>query len=331
MRWVSLPEELALPHLLELGDYDLSTVYRDLFLQVLTRLRQGQLHTALALSEQAYASIKGDRDRYGQSLALVLRAEVLRRLQRWEESLDAIRGALRWLELRGSPVACYNEAVAVYLEGIIHCTLRADEKVLETFAYAQEALVDRERYWGFEHHDMRVADCRNVIRWMSGLLDLLHTTRSDEPVMILPVYEFVNTLLIRTDVVAFEPYQVMVPAQVLAPYLPDYLHPVQLDTLSVLNLRPQTTYIGVRIPEDGYMVRQGCKGDLLIVEATTPRPAEAMTPQSAEGTLMLTSDKPFIRRRDGRVEFRPALPGVPQSTRGWVGIPRLLIREQEVV
>jgi hypothetical protein len=225
------------------------------------------------------------------------------------------------LELRASPVAHYNEAVAVYLEGVIHCTLRADEKVLETFAYAQEAFVESGRHWGFEQHDVRVADCRNVIRWMNGLLDLLATTRSDEPVVILPVYEFVNTTLIRTGVTAIEPYQVMVPGQIIAPYLPDHIHPLQMDTLSLLDLRPQTTYIGVRIPEDAYMVDPGRKGDLLIVEATAPQPAD--------GTLALTSDRPFVRRRDGRVEFRPALRGVPQSTRGWVGIPRVLIRDRE--
>lgn len=321
MRWVSLPEELALPHLLEIRDYDISTVHRGLLLQVVAHLREGQLETALDLSEQAYVATKEGRDRYGQSLVLVLQAELFRRLQRWENSLDAIRGALRWLELQGTPVARYNEAMAVYLEGIIHCTLRADEKVLETFAYAQEALVESERHWGFEQHDVRVADCRNVIRWMTGLLDLLPTIRTDVTTLILPVYEFVNMTLIRTGVITLEPHQALVPSQVIAPYLPDHLIPVRLDTLSVLDIRPQTTYIAVRIPEDATVLSTGQKGDLLIVEAATPQPSE--------GALTLTADKPFVRRRDGRIEFRPALRGAPQSTRGWVGIPRILIRDRE--
>lgn len=63
-----------------------------------------------------------------------------------------------------SPVARYDEGVAVYLEGVVHYVLRAEEKVAVTFAYAQGGLADSEHHWGFEHNDGRAVDCQDIIR-----------------------------------------------------------------------------------------------------------------------------------------------------------------------
>ena len=317
MRWISLPVELALPHLLELQDVRL--YLRDIFDQILMRLQTAQFEATLKLNEQAYTLAYRRRDRVAQPLCLLLRAGVFWRLGRWEEALDSIHHALRYLELQVSPVARYNEAIAVYTEGLVHCVLRADAKVTETFAYAHQGLLESERHWGFEQNAARVGRCRDVIRWMAHILDALKTPDSGEVTAILPVYEFVKGAWIRTDIKSINPYRLNIPAETLARYLPSNYIPVQLDTLSFLPLHPGAVYIAVRIPADAEMVRQGRRGDVLVVETVVPRPLEE--------ALTLTSEKPFVRRSDGRVEFHPAVREGTEPPERLVGIPRVLIKE----
>jgi hypothetical protein len=233
--------------------------------------------------------------------------------------LDAIRHALGYLELQVSPIARYNEALAVYTEGLLHWVLGADEKVTETFAYAHEGLVESERYWGFEQDAARVAACRDVIRWMASLLDILGTLDSSDVAAILPVYEFVNGRWIRTGIKSVNPYQVTIPADVVARYLPSDYVPIQLDTLPFFPMDPGSIYVAVRIPADAQMLRQGRRGDLLVVETVVPR--------SLNEELALTSETPFVRRSDGRIEFRPVVRDGMEPAERLVGIPRVLIRE----
>ena len=63
------------------------------------------------------------------------------------------------------------------------------------------------------------------------------------------------------------------------------------------------------------------------------RYVEVMGASSYPGELLLVSERPFLRRTDGRIEFQPALAPVSSwghpSERGLVGIPRILIRGGE--
>lgn len=321
MRRIALSSELTIPHLLEWQDAQ--PVLRDHFAQLLLRLAQGDLMGSLELASQAYGVARQGLDRYGEALALVFRAEICRRLERWEDSLDAIRNALNWLELRVAPVAHYHEAIAVYLEGIVHFVLRSDAKVVETFTYSQSVLAESERHWGFEQNVGRVDDCRNVIRWMSQILEIQSALEPGDAVVILPVYELVNRTLVRTEAVALHSFQVTLPVEVVARYLPAGYRALQLDALSFLYVQSQAEYLAVRIPEDGAVLSQGRKGDLLVIEITAASHTDA--------GLVLTSDKPFFRRVDGRVEFRAVSRGSSRqagfATTGQVGIPRILVRE----
>lgn len=321
MRRISVPYELALPYLLEMRDVPVPV--RDLFAQSISQIDLGLLDEALKTTEQAHAVTTRRRDRYGEVLALLLRADVLRRRQCWEDSLEAIRQALYWLELRVSPEAHYNEAVAVYLEGLVHWTLGADTRVLETFAYAQEAFVESERYWTYEQHEARAADCRDVVRWMSQILQLQDSLPPDEPSMILPVYEVVHTTRVRTDVYAVRPFPVEMPTDVLSSFLPPDISPVGPDGPPLAWLDLCADYVAVRIVQDGSVFSSARRGDLLIVEVTGVQPAT--------GEIALRSERSFVRRTDGRVEFRSVRCQVPDasvfSTRGLSGVPRWLIRE----
>ncbi len=330
MRWISLPDELTPAYLLDLGD--VSPRLQDRLEHLLTALTAGAPDDGLRVADQIYAAAEGRHDRYGGALALIYRAEICRRQQRWEDALDAIRRALYWLELRVSPIARYNEAVAVYLEGVLHWTLRAEEKALQTFSHAQDTLAKSERYWGFEQQAARVGDCRNLTRWMTQILEATTVEQEDNGIGLLPVYEVAARTVIRTGAVVLSPHQGMIPAEVAARYLtPDHLL-LQLDTLPVLCLRPGGQYIAVRIPEDATGLGWGRAGDLLVVEVTK---SSVAAQSNARREFVLTSDQPFSRRSDGRVEFRSSLQraesGVSFSDRNLVGIPRMLIREGDKV
>ncbi|MBN1248612.1 MAG: hypothetical protein JXC32_13215 [Anaerolineae bacterium] len=329
MRWVSVPEELAPPYLLELA-YSPPSL-QDQFSQVLSAVAQGDLAVAADATLRAFRLAKAQRHRQGSALALVLRADVLRRLMRWEDSLDAIRNALHGLELDVSPVAHYNEAIAVYLEGVVHYTLRADEKALATFAYAQSALRESERHWAFEHNTARTSDCRNVIRWLTQLSAFQDPEETTDPVvMVMPVYEMANRTLIRTGAVALPPIELVIPREVVARYCPPGTLPLQLEALTFPSLRPDIQYAAIRIADTASIAGEVPfadvgKGDLLILEVTGSGPGSR--------DLVLTADQPFVRGSDGRVAFHPAPQGFSTGASGevpaLVGIPRVLIRSVE--
>ena len=92
MRWISLPDELALSHLLDLRD--VAQPLRDALAELPRQLGEGSPDRALAAAGRAFGLAKGERHRYGQALALLYQAEAYRCLERWEDGLDAIRTAL---------------------------------------------------------------------------------------------------------------------------------------------------------------------------------------------------------------------------------------------
>lgn len=334
MRWVSLPAELATPHLLALpvGVHPI----REPLERLLSDVAQADLARALDAAAHAFGAARERSDRYAGALALIARADVLRRLMRWEDGLDAIRLALRWLETDVAPVARYNEAIAVYVEAVIHYTLRADEKAAATFAYARNALEESERHWAFEHDTARVFDCRNVIRWMTQLATLPVADLDESVVQVMPVYELANGTLVRTDAIALPPFQSMIPSEVVARYCPPGIRPLGLETVVFPSLRPDIQYAAIRIGDPGFFSLPGSiegtppfgevkMGDVLIVEVTGS--------VSGSGELVLTSDHPFVRGSDGRVTFGPAPQsrdaGADGTAPGVMGIPRVLIRDVE--
>jgi hypothetical protein len=323
MRWISLPYELGLPHLLHI--HDMPPALREGIREAAAQLAAGAFSAALEDVRETYVLAKSQQDHYGQSLALLFRAEIYRRMLCWVDCLESIRGALYWLELSASPVGRYNEAMAVYLEGMVHWMLCAEDKLVQTFAYAQQVLVESERYWGYERHEGRVSDCRDVVRWMAHLLEIRKSLAHGEGAVIVPVYEFINNTRIRTGAFAIPPFSTTLPADSVAQCLPANYAPVDLDACFTPSLSPNAQYAAVRIVTEGQWLQEGRVGDLLIVEV--------MGASSYPGELLLVSERLFLRRTDGRIEFQPALAPVSTwghpSERGLVGIPRILIRGGE--
>jgi hypothetical protein len=353
MPWISLPKELALPHLLD--HQGVQAPLRDRLTQLAVQFTEDDPESLVTVAEDCYHMAKRGFDRYGQALALALEAEAYRRLSQWEDGLGMLRHALRWIELQVAPPARYNEALIVYLEGVMHFTLQSGERVAQTFAYARHLLAESELYWGREGHTGRVADCRNLVRWMSQLLDLYEMPTSHSQMAVLPVYEFVNRALIRTDALAVKASTVSVPAKVLVPYLrtgPDLpyhdavgaahdlpgvatpsvdpgsgvpvIWPIHSVVLPFPYLDPARTYIAVRAPVDEFLLVQGKRGDLLIIEVTGVHTADAAA---------LPADVPFVRHEDGRIEIGSWSMAVQEprwpAGAGVVGLPRLLVKEGE--
>jgi hypothetical protein len=135
----------------------------------------------------------GERERYAAALVRLYQADLLNRQERWEEALDAVHEARGWLKLQVSQRARYNEAIAVYFEGLVHYILHADQRATQTFIHAQGLLQESERFWKFQGEDAHIEDCRNVTRWITQLLALRsQSAPGGEEIMIVPVYELEN-------------------------------------------------------------------------------------------------------------------------------------------
>ncbi|MCU0520009.1 MAG: hypothetical protein MUF84_04875 [Anaerolineae bacterium] len=312
MRWISLPDELTLSHLLDVRN--VGQPVRDSFVELSRQLGAGRPDSVLPAAGRVFGAAKGTRDRYCQALALLYQAEAYRCLERWEDALDAIRTALHWLELQVAPIARYNEAIAVYVEGIIHVTLGAKERALETFAYAQHVLRESERAWVYEHNGLRAADCRNVIGWIHDLVGLQDSLPSEGVTTVLPVYALVDVrhqnaghqnAWVRTGAIAVEGARVILPGEALAHYLPPDLQPVRLSECVFPFLHPPSRYAAIRASGPKTAEGPTTGEDLVIVELTG-------SPLSAVGRA--TS-------RDSKEGEQP--PWIAE-----VGVPRVLLRRR---
>jgi tetratricopeptide (TPR) repeat protein len=312
MRQLSIPEELALPSLLELGGLKLGLqVY---FAAGYRHLSRGRYEEAVKSGEQVVSAARDDR--YVTSLGHLLRAEGLRRLRRQQEAVDVVREALRWLELQVGLRAHYNESIAVYLKGCLHYSLRNEGDALNTFAYSQHALQGSANSWRIERRPDRVEDCRKLRRWMIQLVKL-QTKLGAETAFILPVYDSLDRRINRIGVVPIRPFRAGIPAELLTEYFPEQYVPLMNQTVSFLSLDPEATYVAIQISEDKdpKLHNQAHKGDLLILEATNPAALRS-------GVELTSDDRPFVRGEGGQIEFRP----VADDVEGFRGIPRLLIR-----
>lgn len=315
MRLVCVPPELTPPHLAALRETP-APLAAQLREAVMRKLDSGHTDDALTTAAQVFFVAQRSGEQHTAALALLYKAEVLRRLQRWEEALMHAHKASLWLRAEVTQVAAYNYAVALCFEGLIHFVLRADDKTMQTFAAAQSALAESERFWGFENNLVRVVNCQSMGRWMSKLLTLLPRTPPGEWMVIVPVYEWVHEALAFIDVMPITPFQFQPPREALREYLPANYIPVETEALPFLQLRPDTHYLALKIPRDGDLVQYSQAGDILLIEAASPIPPREVA---------LTRDEPFVRHTDGRVDFGP----YGQQSEAFTGIPRILIRQEE--
>ncbi len=315
MRVIFVPHNLTPMHLLEVPPEHAEL--RDLSQQMLRHFRLAQYDEALSCINPTLSAKLSTRKRGAAALLLLYKADLQYHLHYWEYALEQTQRALKWLRLVVSNIADYNKMIAHYWEGLIHYSLRADDKALQSFDQSIKGLLRSERHWQFEDHFSRVEDCQNLSRWMRNLQDLTLQFPKRELTFIAPLYELENLIPIRMGAIQLTPFKVTLPKLLAQQCLPPGYIPLELDTFSFLHFRSDVHCIALRIPEDGYVSPKSQAGDILLLEITVPRPLEDEAPPRLNTN--------FVRRANGHIQLDLSR----QAGEGLYAIPRLLIREED--
>lgn len=273
------------------------------------------IEDALSASEQALSVAQQRHKKESESLIHLCQADLLWRLERWEESLDTVHIAIKKFEFEISRTASYNQAIAIYFEGILHYILHADEKAIQTFAHAQEMLQENKPDWAYDGEDEYAENCQDVARWISQLLQLRTQSLPGADVMIVPVYEYGDQDTRATINALIVPLATMyLPTQLLGTCAAIGWIPLEIDTVPLLRTSPGCYYFALKIKENKEFVPESRAGDALLIELLLPT---ALTAEELRNI-----EQPFVRRPDGKIFFRP----LRQNTKGFLGIPRVLLR-----
>lgn len=260
----------------------------------------------------------GERERYAAALVRLYQADLLNRQERWEEALDAVHEARGWLKLQVSQRARYNEAIAVYFEGLVHYILHADQRATQTFIHAQGLLQESERFWKFQGEDAHIEDCRNAIRWITQLLALRsQSAPGGGEVMIVPVYEVENQVLwVRISALAIPLSTLSMPLKLRHSKKANAaFFPLNINTVTLLAPSTKQFYSALKVRVDGEFVSESKAGDHLLVEAVVNTMPTADT--------LLNTEYVFLRSADGIITFPSTCRGYPQFA--WT--PRALLKE----
>jgi tetratricopeptide (TPR) repeat protein len=309
MRQLTIPEELALPHLLEIEQ--LSVMLRDCFYDGYRNLYKGRYEKAIENADQV--TVTADGDRYAISLGQLLRAEALRRAGRLLESIEAVNESRRWLMMQVDFIARYNDAMAAYLKGCLHYILHNDGGVRQAFNYAHEALVDIINAWRIERNYSRQDDCRDVQDWMSQLLQL-QKNLGPEMTFVLPVYRLLDQRMVHTGLKEIRSFQASIPTEAIAKYLPDGYDPIRNQTVSFISLESHANYVAIKSTVAGDVMDRAKKGNLYVFEVA------GLVAEGME--VKPTVQRPFVREK-GQIAFRP----VADKDLAFRGILCLVIRE----
>ena len=315
MRHVFIPYELTPLYLV--NSTEVSSIFKRLLpmgkyppLELSTALED-----ALSISRQALSVAQHQHKKESAALIYLCQADLLWRLERWEESLDATRMAVRKFEIEISCTASYNQAIAVYFEGILHYILHADEKAILTFIRAQEILQENESDWAYDGEDEYAENCQDVVCWITQLLQLRTQSLPGADVMIVPVYEYGDQETRATISALVVPLATMhLPPQLLGTHAAIGWIPLEIDTVPLLRISPGCYYFALKAKKDKYIVPESKAGDTVLMELLLPI---ALTAEELRNT-----EQPFVRRPDGKIVFKP----LRQNSGEFVGVPRALLR-----
>lgn len=317
MRRICVPPSLMPLQLAEFQDLP-ATLRKMLALDVPLNPKLLAFDEALAIAENALTVVRNQRDRNSEALINLYSADLFWRSERWLEALEMASAAASWFKLQSSPIARYNEAIAVYFNGLLHFCLHADTRAMPLFMEAQSQLEESRQYWSVHTGREYFEACDITSQWIGALVPLRTKTPPGSHTLIIPVYPYHNrTASVIIEAVAITLDALQTPVGLLDfNYLamPDWI-PLEVGKLSLLDVRPGTVYFGVRLDEDETWLPDGKAGDIVVVEALLPL---ALANDQALGGSVQT----FTRQTDGTFMLREP----QQRGQGFVGIPRLLLR-----
>ena len=310
MRYLFTPEELTVPSLLTL-DTLVEEARHYLQGTLRARLEQGQMEVALeelaALQKVSWER----RARYTFAFYTLYRAELLRRLCRWEEALAELRRARPWLQGRVDTDARYDEAIALYLEGMLHYRLHAERAAREALLHTQTLLQRSEEDWRYRLEDRKLAIARRLSRWIEGLLSLQAATPPRTRILILPLY------LPPADFPVIEPIAVPAEGRDLEVGSRTYRCRLLMEGERALCPFCDSFYFALRVgEEEAPYLPDGRPGDLVVMAWEAPHPLQA------DVAFALRS---FRRYPDGRIVWEDE----SQPVLKLGGLPRMLCHVEQ--
>ena len=316
MRHICVPPSLMPLQLAEFQDLP-ATLRKMLALDVPLDPKLLIFDEALATAENALTAVRNQRDRNSEALINLYCADLLWRSERWLEALEMATAAASWFKLQSNPIARYNEAIAVYFNGLLHFCLHADARAIPLLMEAQSQFEESRKYWSVHTGREYFEACGMANQWIAALIPLRMKTPPGSHTLIIPIYPYRNRTshtTIEALAVALDTLQTPVGLNLNYLAMPDWI-PLEVGRLSLLDVRPGIAYFGIRLDEDQALLPDSKVGDIAIVEALSPL---ALADDQAIGGSVQT----FTRQTDGAFVLRDP----QQHGQGFVGVPRLLLR-----
>ncbi len=188
MRYLFVPDELTVPGLWKPATFteeERQALQRQFDEGALPQQAIGQALTSLAVrQEHAWKQ----RKRYTFAVYGLFRAELLRRQCRWGEALEELTRVIPWLETRNDIDARYDEALARYLQGLIHYRLHADAEAKASLLQAARYIRQCQEDWHFRAENEKFAIGERLLRWIEALLAAQEETPPLARRAIVPLY-----------------------------------------------------------------------------------------------------------------------------------------------
>ncbi len=264
MRYLFTPEEVTVLDLLSLDG--LPTIQQAAFEAILEQAARGDIETALQALQTGQEAAWEQRKRYIFALYGLHRAELLRRQCRWEMALQEIERVLPWLEVRGDTEARYDEAVALYLKGLLHYRLHTDDKARHSFLKAITYIRQCSEDWHYRLEETKLHAGYRLLHWIEKLLEAQQETPPLSQRALIPIYTPPDpTLSFDLLILPLEQGTGWVDGK-----------PMQCTPLSEASRRLccplcELFYFAIRITQDGTpAVPKGRPGDIVVMSAGRP-------------------------------------------------------------
>lgn len=183
MTRIFIPEELTLAQLVAFPA-DVSPLYRRFQEQMQAALLHGDSKTAQTAAAKLHDIARGAGDGYIAALAELYTADLTR--HKHSAALDALAHAVSQLHVESRVIARYNEALGLYLQGLIYYAKDKDIEVGQAFGRASKLLAEAADLANHYGGHPRSADIDRLNLWMTSLLTLGLGTRGLD---IAPLYE----------------------------------------------------------------------------------------------------------------------------------------------
>jgi len=324
LRAVFVPEHLSTLYLIDWSGVS-EPIEHAVADEVMPKIEEGILserpeaiQEALEWLDSQYEVLWQNGDRYAAALIQLCQSDLARRLGNWDRALEMSIAASTWVKLSFSQVASYNEAVSLYNQALVRAVVTPEKEynpALDLLKQAHSRFEEARQVSGYGGERSRWEKCNYIIGWIDSLKGLLLQSTPDDALMLIPVYAEQAQGQVRLDRAVFVPER---SGSLLSRVEDPEPRIIVLgeDMTRLPDWGPGDDYFGVRLSENGEMVSQSHKDDVLVLRRVTPLPLAQPEAPAAQA---------FIRLPGGRVAFLSTPP--LKGRHFWLaGIPQALLR-----